>query len=146
MARFVVDISDVTADIRTFPPGVYEATVEDPKTDVSKKGNPLIKFNLRVYSPKHGEAVIFDNLPSAFPAKVKAFWLAFNDWTEDDMADMSEVEIDDVNDLDGAQILIQLGDQENKQTGKVYRTVVSPFYYPISRIDLLDLDDEDSPI
>lgn len=146
MARFVVDISDVTADIRNFPPGVYEATVENAKPDVSQTGNPLIRMDLRVYSPKHGEAILKDNLPAAFPAKVKAFWMAYNDWTEEDIADVKEVEIDDVSELNGAQILIQLGDQENKTNGKTYRTVVSPFYYPISRLDLLDLENENSPI
>lgn len=145
MAAFVVDISDVTADIRTFKPGVYEATVEDPKADVSSTGNPMIKMKLRVYHPDLGEAVISDTLPAAFPAKVKAFWMAYNDFTEEDLAGVNEVAIDNEKDLEGAQILIQLGDQENKQTGKTYRTVVAPWYYPVSRQDLL-LPEEDLPI
>ena len=124
---------------------MYEATVENVKSDVSKTGNPMLKFNLRIYSPTLGEAVIKDNLPMAFPAKVKAFWMAFNDFSEEDLSGVKEVAIDNVQDLEGAQILVQLGDQENKESGKVYRTVVAPWYYPTSRGDLLPLD-EDLPL
>lgn len=144
---FVVDISSVESNISQFPNGIYPARVRKAELDVAKSsGNPIIRMELAVYSDIYGEATLRDTLPAAFPAKVKAFWQAYNDFTPEEIAQHPEVNIADPADLVGAEFLIQLGEQENKATQKTYKTVVAPWYYPMSRaMDLLG-DVEDSPI
>lgn len=145
MARgtFVVDISSVQANIRDFPDGVYEAQIKSAKMDVSEKSQqPMLVMDLELYSPTHGTATIKDFLPEAFPAKVKQFWQALNDFTAEEMANEPEVDIDPEA-LPGAQVLIQLGEQENPRNGKVYKNVTPPWYYATSRAaDLLNLEGE----
>lgn len=139
---FVVDISSVEPRIQDFPDGVYEATITNPRLDVSKKGNPVINMDLVIYHPNLGEAVVKDSLPSAFPRKVRAFWMAFNDLTAEEIAGQQTVEIENPSDLEGGQILVQLGTQENKETGRTYKSIVAPWYYPLSRAaDLLGESD-----
>lgn len=138
-STFVVDISGVQSDIRSFEDGVYEAKIEKVEHDVSASGNPMLRLNLEIYSEEHGTASVRDFLPEAFPAKVKSFWQAVNDFTAEEMAEQDKVEIDP-DALPGATFLIQLGDQENKTTGKVYKTLTPPWYYPLSRAsELLDV-------
>ena len=143
MATFVVDTSGVESHISEFPVGPIEATVKSAKPDVSKKGGAMLVLELTIYHPAHGEATIKDWLPQSFPAKVKAFWMAINDFTQEQMADNPVVEINPP-DLIGAQLILQLGEQENEQDGKTYKRIVAPWYYPISRADLLA--GEDAPL
>jgi hypothetical protein len=143
MSSFVVDLSNVGADIRNFPDGVYEASIKSAKLDVSKRtANTTLAMEIEIYSPVHGTAVLRDWLSPAFEAKVKHFWVALNDLTEEQVAASPVVELNPP-DLVGAQLLVKLGEQENKETGKVYKSLVGPWYYPLSRAtDLLLADEE----
>lgn len=133
---FKVDVGNVGTNIKQFPNGVYYAVIEEPEFKLSKKNNLMLAFKLRIYHQDYGEAVIYDNLPVNAPFKVKPFWLAFNNWTEEEfLANGTAVEIDDPSIIDGAEILVQIGDQEDKATQKVYKSVVSPYYFPVSRKD-----------
>ena len=83
MASMIVDVSQVESSIRDFPNGPVEATVREAKLDVAKSsGNQMVVMKLEIYHPSVGSATITDRLPAAFPAKVKAFWKAVNDFTE----------------------------------------------------------------
>ena len=143
---FVVDISNIPANIQDFPAGAVEATILSAKMDVSKeKGNPLIRLEWEVYHPAVGTAILKnDTLPSAFPAKVKAFWQALNAFTNEDMADQPEAQIDP-DALVGAQLILQIGPKESSN-GKVYTSVLTPWYYPITRTDVLSYEGADLPL
>jgi len=132
----IVDISNVQASIRDFPNHAVEAKVISAKRGLSQAGNMKVDLELEIYHPDVGTAVVRDNLPSAFPAKVKAFWMAINNFTQEDMADQEKVEIDPAA-LVNAQLIVQLGEQESKKDGKIYKTIVAPWYYPIDRTDVL---------
>lgn len=144
MATFVVDTTGVETHISEFPLGPIEATVHSVKADVSKKGGAMLVLELKLYHPDHGEAIMKDWLPQSFPAKVKAFWMAINDFTQEQMNANPVVEINPP-DLVGAQLIIQLGEQESEQDGKTYKRISPPWYYPISRADLLSAG-EDAPL
>lgn len=150
MGTFVVDTSQVQANLGSFPPVPVEAKVLSVKSDVSKKGGSMLVLELGIYHPDVGEATIKDWLPSSFPAKVKAFWMAINDLTEADMASAPVVEINPP-DLIGAQLIVVLGREEGKDpntgqpNGKVYTKIVSPWYHPISRVELLPVP-ADAPL
>ena len=143
MSTFVVDTSSVDAFIGDFPLGPAEATVMSAKPDVSKKGGAMLVLELQLYHASVGSVTIKDWLPSSFPSKVKAFWMAINDFTHEQMAENPVVEINPP-DLIGAQLIVQIGEQENAESGKTYKKIVSPWYYPISRLDLLA--GEDAPL
>lgn len=138
-ATFVVDVSQVEANLRSFPDGPVEATVKKVTPDVSKKGGTMLSLELEIYHPSVGSATIKDWLPASFPAKVKAFWMAVNDMTEEEIANDPLLKIEPEGLID-ATLILQIGDQENKGDGKVYKQVVAPWYYPISRHDLLSTD------
>lgn len=137
MSTMVVDISDVQASIRDFPNHAVEAEVKSAKRGLSQTHNLKVDLELEIYHPDVGTAIIRDNLPAAFPAKVKAFWMAINDLTSEDMAEQTQVEIDPAA-LVGARLIVQLGEQESKTNGKIYKTIVAPWYYPTSRTDVLE--------
>lgn len=144
-STFVVDVSGVEGSVRDFPNGPLEATVKEAKLDVAKSsGNQMVVMKLEVYHPSVGTAVITDRLPSAFPAKVKAFWKAVNDFTEEEIAANPQVEIDPPS-LIGAQLIVQLGTKENKDTGATYKDITPPWYYPLSRAAEL-LGENDPPL
>lgn len=139
----VIHVADIESSIREFPNGVYEAKVTEAKYDVSKKTNDtMIVLKLEIYHPVHGTASIRDWLPPSFPAKCFAFYLALNDWTRDQV-DTDDIELPEPPDLVGAEILVQLGEQESKTDGKMYKTLIGPWYYPLSRAaELLDTEDD----
>lgn len=139
MATFVVDVSQVEADIRSFPDGPVEATIKTVTPDVSKKGNNMLVLEVELYHPAVGSVTTRDWLPSNFPAKVKAFWMAVNDFTEEQIAADPQLKIEP-DELKGAQLIVHLGLDEDKETKKVYKKIVPPWYYPISRTDLLSTD------
>ena len=145
MATLQVDISNIAADIRTFPNAALEAKVLSAELDVARSsGAPLIRLEYEIYHPTAGTTKLRDTLPSNFPAKVKSFWMAVNDFSAEEMAEQPKVDIDP-DTLVGATIIVQLGEQENKESGRVYKTVVAPWYYPISRVDLLEISDDENP-
>jgi len=145
MASFVVDLSNIQASIATWPVGPCEATVKSAKLDVAQKsGNQMVVMELELYHPTAGTTTIRDYLPQGFPAKVKSFWRALNDYSEEQIAANPEAVIEPA-DLVGAQFLVQIGDRENKESGKVYRGIVAPWYYPLSQATEL-LADDDTPL
>lgn len=105
----------------------------------------MVAMELELYHPSVGTATIRDTLPISFPAKVKAFWMALNDLSPEQIAGEPNVAIEP-EELVGAQFIVQLGEQENKQTGKVYKSIVAPWYYPLSRVDVLEYAMADAPI
>lgn len=140
----IVDVSNVESNIQEFANGIYEAKVVAAKYDVSKSSNDtMIVLQIEIYHPSYGSAKLRDWLPPSFPAKCLNFFMALNDYSREDVAEMVEVEIPEPQELVGAEILIQLGEQENKQTGKVYKSIVGPWYYPLSRAGELLGGDED---
>lgn len=152
MAGFVVDISKVPSDLRNFPNGNAEATVKEAKLDVAKEsGNPLVRMVLTLYHPSVGEVTMNDTLPIKFPAKIKSFWMAINDLTEQQALEAPEVDLSEPGNLVGAQFIVAIGEQEGKDrqgnlTGRMYKTIVPPWYYPISRTDLLNYEGVETPI
>lgn len=140
---FVVDISNVPQPIGEFPNGPVEATIAEAKLDVVEaNGNPIIRLIWDIYHPDVGVGRLFDSLPSAFPAKAKAFWQALNDFTSEEMMEQANIELN-APELVGAQMIVHLGEKEAKQgkhKGELFKQVVSPFYYPISRLDVLSYD------
>jgi len=144
MASFVVDTSKAESFIGDFPLGPTEATVTSVKADISKKGGAMLVLELQLYHPSVGSATLKDWLPESFPSKVKAFWMAINDFTHEQMAANPVVEINPP-DLVGAQLIVQIGEQEDEKEKKTYKKIVAPWYYPISRVDLLAAQ-EDTPL
>ena len=136
MSSFIVDTSQAESFIGDFPLGPVEATVVSCKSDVSKKGGAMLVLELELFHESVGKATLKDWLPASFASKVKAFWMAVNDFTHEQMAANPVVEINPP-DLIGAQLIVQIGEQEDETTKKVYKKIVAPWYYPISRLDLL---------
>ena len=146
MASIQFNLSDIKQSIRDWEPGVYEAVISNARVDIAKSsGDPMLVFDLTLYSPVHGEITITDRLPSGFPAKGKAFWKAFNDYEDEDLAGVELITIENPAELEHGEILVQLGDQEDKRTGKMYRQVVAPWYYPTSMAPML-LGGDDLPL
>jgi hypothetical protein len=145
ISTFVVDISKVEASLRDFPNVPVEAKIVSADLDVAKSsGAPIIRLEFEIYHPDVGTTTIRDVLPHNFPAKVRAFWMALNDFTPEQMQNQSKVEINPLE-LVGASMIVQLGERENPATGKIYKSVVSPWYYPLSRVDVLSLGREERP-
>lgn len=149
MASLTIDLSNAGGSIRDFPVGVYEAEVIKAELEVSKNtGNPMITVELEIHHPTMGSTTLRDWLPMSFPSKVKTFWMAANNFTPQDAAEAlaksSEVELDPTE-LVGIQLLVQIGERESVADGKTYKGVVPPFYYPLSRSDLVNWNNEERP-
>lgn len=134
MATFSVDLSNLKTPIWQFPNGPIEATIVSAKVDVAASGNPKLAIEWEVYHPEVGTATLYDNLPSVgFDAKVAAFWMALNELTPEDIQASPKIDIDPGG-LRGAQMIVQLGEQERKdKPGTTRKSVVAPWYYPISK-------------
>jgi hypothetical protein len=135
MSSVQFDFAGVESNIREFPNGPVEAIVKSAMSDVSRKGNPLIRLELEIHDPNVGTATLRDTLPQGFPAKAKAFWIAVNDFAPEEVADL-KVDIDP-DTLVGAQLIIELGEKESNLDGKLYKQVSPPWYYPLSRAEEL---------
>jgi hypothetical protein len=149
MPSLTIDLSNAGGSIRDFPVGVYEAEVIKADLEVSKgTGNPMITLELEIHHPTMGSTTLRDWLPVSFPSKVKSFWVAAMNYTAQQAAEAlsrgSEVELDPAE-LVGVQILVQIGEKESTNDGKMYKGVVPPFYYPVSRNDLVNWDNLERP-
>jgi hypothetical protein len=149
MPSLTIDLSGATGSIRDFPVGVYEAEVVKAELEVSRNtGNPMITIELEIHHPTMGSTTLRDWLPVSFPSKVKSFWVAAMNYTPQQAAEAlsrgSEVELDPTE-LIGTQLLVQIGERESTSDGKTYKGVVAPFYYPASRFDLVNWDNEQRP-
>lgn len=143
MPTMKVDFSEVNdrTSIRDFPDGPVEATINNATLDVSKtSAAPMIRLEFTVYHPDHGEATLKDTLPSLFPAKVQAFWQAFNRLSKEELKNESAADIDPA-DLVGASLIVVLGESTNEKTGKTYKQVDYPWYYADDRVDVLEYED-----
>jgi hypothetical protein len=136
-----VDLSKATTFVSNFPNGVYPAKVASAKLDVSGAGNPMIVVELELYHPELGSGTIRDFLVPSFASKVKAFWQAVTGATNEEMQlpENQNVEIDP-DELVGAELLVQLGEQENAEDGKTYKSLVGSWYFPASRSDLITFE------
>ena len=146
MPTMTVDLSNVSGFIGDFPNGIYEARVLDAELTISQSsGEPMINLEWELHDDDLGHATLRDNLPYKFPAKVKAFYMAANNLTHADMQDPAHQKVElDPDDLQGLQMLIQLGEREgmNKQgETQNYKTVAGAWYFPADRIDLLRKED-----
>lgn len=141
MPEFVIDVSDVAAFASDFPDGPVEAEIKKAELKIAQSsGNPMIDLTLEIYHPQFGTAKLFDNLPHAFPRKVKAFWMALNELTEEEVQANPKFAID-VDSLVGAQLIVNLGTEEHyNQPGRMVKKVVNPFYFPITRRDVLSYE------
>ena len=151
MAGLSVNLANVETRADGFPDGVYSARVLDANLDVSKaSGNPMIVLQLEIYHPQLGTATLRDWLVPTFASKVKSFYQAVNNFTAqelaDDLARDSEPEIDP-DQLKGAEVLVQIGEKASQQDpSKMFKNVVAPFYFPLSRMDLLAWQEGDAPL
>lgn len=149
----VVDLKNTSTRISEFPAGYYEAKVVKAEMAIAaSSGDPMVNLQWEIHHPELGNAVLRDNLPYNFPDKVKSFWLAANEMTEQDFQqakaedpDSLEVEIN-APDLVGLEMVIQVGDVEGKTNGqpngKMYKNVVGAWYFPASRAgDLVEWAD-----
>jgi len=151
MAGLSVNLANVENRADGFPDGVYSARVKDAKLDVSTNtGNPMIVLQLEIFHPTLGTASIRDWLVASFASKVKAFYQAVNNFSAqelaDDIARDSEPELNPTE-MIGAEVLVQIGDRPSKaDPTKIFKNVVAPFYFPISRMDLLTWQEDDLPL
>jgi hypothetical protein len=141
MAGMVFNVSDVPADISSFPNGIYEAVIKEAKTDVADSGDTFIILTLELYHPTLGTARTWDRFYPNSTWKAKCLWMALMDWSEEEMVANPEFELVPEQ-LKGAQVLVKLGEKEGKKDKKIYKNIVPPFYFPTSRIDLLPLPDD----
>lgn len=143
---FIVDVSNVSANLSQFPSGVYPAQVKEAKLEIAQSsGEPMITLVWEIHHPDLGNATLRDNLPSKFPAKVKAFYQAVSGLTHEEMQDPANHQIEiDADELIGTQCLVQVGEREytnkagEKRTGK---SVVGAWYFPADRTDLISYED-----
>ena len=145
----IIDLTKTQTNISTFPDGMYEAKVVKAEMKIAKSsGDPMVDLNWEIHHPELGNAVLRDNLSYNFPDKVKSFWLAANEMTEQDFQqakaenpnDLENVEINP-EEMIGLEMVIQMGEVEGKTNGqpngKMYKNVVGSWYFPASRAESL---------
>ncbi len=143
MASLSIDLNNVPNDLNTFPNGNYLAEVIKAEMGVTQKGDPTLNLRYRIHHPNYGMTELRDGLPSSFPSKIKTFYTSFHHIDPQEAGSLGEIEIEE-NELIGGTIIIALGERQgnNKEGVSVtYKQVVSPFYYPDDRDDVL-LDTE----
>lgn len=153
MAGMVIDLTKTQTRISDFPNGRYEAKVIEAEMAIARSsGDPMVKLQWEIHHPDLGNATLRDNLPFNFADKVKAFWLAANDMTEQDFIqaknenpeELSNVEIDPAH-LIGLEMIIEVNeregtDQNGQPNGRMYKQVNGTGYFPASRTDLITWD------
>jgi len=151
MAGLSVNLADVKTYASEFPNGTYSARILKADLEVSQNtGNPMIVLELEIYHPKLGSATMRDWLVPAFARKMKAFYQAINNFDAQELADSiardAEPEINP-SELVGAEVIVQVGEGTSKtDPTKVYKNIVAPFYFPITRMDLLNWQEDDLPL
>lgn len=151
MPGLSVNLANVETSAEGFPNGVYSARIMKAELEISKtSGNPMIVVQLEIYHPQLGTASIRDWLVASFPSKMKSFYQAVNNFNAqqlaDDLARNSEPEIDP-DELIGAEMLVQIGEKPSQMDpNRMFKNVVAPFYFPISRMDLLAWQEGDVPL
>lgn len=147
MPSLTVDLSGVATDLSVFPNGVYEAQVLTAELEISKNsGNPMITVEFEIHHPTIGTGTIKDWLSPGFKSKIKSFWMAANGFTNeqarDALASGSEIELDP-DEMVGVQLLVNIGEREGRENdGRMFKSVVAPFFFPVTRSDLVKWDDE----
>ena len=151
MPSLTVDLSGVATDLSTFPTGVYEAQVLTAELEISKtSGNPMITVEFEIHHPDLGTGVIKDWLSPGFKSKIKSFWMAANGFSNeqarDALASGGEIELDP-DEMIGVQLLVNVGEKEGREKdGRMFKSVVAPFFFPVTRSDLVRWGDEESPL
>lgn len=134
-----VNLNNVPNDLNQFPNGAYLAEIIEAEEGVTGKGGPTMNLKYRINHSKYGMTEVRDGLPLSFPGKIKSFWTAFNHTPPQEQVDMGEVELVE-DELIGGTLIIVLGEREgtDKQgNSRTFKQVVSPFYYPDDRDDVL---------
>lgn len=151
MSGLSVNLAGVESGLRDFPVGVYPARITKAELDVSKNtGQPMIVVWLEIHHPMLGSGTLRDWLVVTFPAKIKTFYQAVNNYTAQELAEAvnrnPDIELDP-QELVGAELLVQIGEEPSQNDpSKLYKKVVSPFFYPVSRSDLLAWMEDDVPL
>lgn len=148
MPTFSVNVSEVKAMRDELPYGTYPGKILEAKLDVTQKGDPMIVLQLELQHPSLGSVEVRDWLPATFPRKAKALYLALNNWTPAEgaeaLAQNPDIELDP-QELVGAELLVQWGLEKGRNGKDDFIGVVSPFYFPATRYDLLAWM-EDAPL
>lgn len=137
MNTFVVDVSNVAADIENFPNGPVEAEVLSAEWKTNdRSGASYLNIMYDIYHPNVGTARFWDSLYTTFPPKAKALFVAINDFSPEQAANLSEIELVP-EELPGERVILFLDDWYNEKTQKTRKTVGRPYYLPISRQEVL---------
>lgn len=148
MPSLTVDLAGVATDLSQFPNGVYEAQVLSAELEISKSsGNPMVTVEFELHHPTLGTGTIKDWLSPGFKSKIKSFWMAANGFdnqqARDALASGSEIELDP-DEMVGVQLLVCIGEREGRDgDGRMFKSVVAPFFFPVSRMDLVKWEDGD---
>lgn len=151
MPTLSVNLADVPSDLASFPLGVYEAQVLSADLEIAKSsGNPMIVVNFEIHHPDLGTATIKDFLSPGFKSKIKAFWMAANGFTHeqarDALAQGADIELDP-DEMVGTQLLVNIGEKAARDgSGRMFKEVAPPFFFPSTRQDLVKWGSEDLPV
>jgi hypothetical protein len=148
MPTFSVDVSQVRTRRDELPHGAYPAKILKAELTVSTKGDPMIVLDLELNHPAFGSVEVRDWIPATYPSKAKALFLAVNgyDTAEGAAVIASNPNIEfDPQELVGAELIIQWGLEKGRNGKEDFIGVVSPFYFPATRYDLLAWM-EDAPL
>lgn len=136
------DLSQIKADIRDFPDGAYYARVVNAEPDVSKtSGNPMLVITFEVSSEEWGQGEIREYLTANNDfgrRKAKVLAAALADVPANQVAEWAKENQTitfAARDLIGGELIIHIADQERKETGKVYKSIVNPFYSALSEAE-----------
>ena len=55
------------------PKGIYDADIIEAEDSISKKGNPMLRLNVKVYNPSGGCILIYDYLMESVAHKLRHF-------------------------------------------------------------------------
>lgn len=144
MSAVKFNFSNVKVPMYQWPDAIRLARVTKAEADVSKKAEPMITMELEVFDDQYGSGFMKDWLPTAFPTKVMNFYAAYYGMDVEDLLGQDDIVIDP-QDIIGGEVLVVTRVVEdsdgniNPQTGEVYRrlNIVSPFYFPAHRTDLI---------